>query len=288
MKTAGIIINLDKDPTLEYSKKLIEYIYSKKCEIVVTRDIENMLFVPVDLKFVENTDEICKCVDFVIVLGGDGTILTVARTACLYNTPILGINLGTLGYLSDVEKNEAFNAVDKVLSGDFFIEKRMMLEAFLDGKENIGNSGLALNEVCIRNSVFSRMIRLEVSINNEFIDSFRADGLIVSTATGSTAYNLAAGGPILKPDTDLISITHLCPHTLYARPYVVSGNDIIKLKINKSDKNIVLFLDGHENLSLNSGSEVVVKRSRYYTNIIKTSSLSFYDILRRKMVEVRK
>ncbi len=283
MNKVGFVVNLEKDPLLSYTKKLAEYVLQLGCEVIFSEEIQKSIGLGYG---VENVDDICKKSDFVTVLGGDGTILTVARRACIYKTPILGINLGTLGYLADVEKNDAFKAVEKVLNNDYSIEKRMMIEIFKDGKPLENYLGLALNEVCIRNNTFSRMIKFEIEINGEFIDSYKADGVIVSTATGSTAYNLAAGGPILKPDTELISITHLCPHTLYARPYVVSGNDIIKIR--NFEKNVVVFLDGHEVVSAEGESEITIKRSEFSTYIVKTTGLGFYDILRRKMVEIRK
>ncbi len=285
MNKIGLVINLEKDPFLEYSKKLKDYILSLGRKVIVLDKFKEALE---STESVPNLAEICRQSDFVTVLGGDGTILTVARQAAVYETPILGINLGTLGYLADVEKNDAFKAVERVLNNNFSIEKRMMLEVFKDGKPFDNHPGLALNEVCLRNSTFSRMIKFEIEINEEFIDSYRADGVIVSTATGSTAYNLSAGGPILKPDTELISITQLCPHTLYARPYVVSGNDVIKLKVKNSEKNIVLILDGNETVNAEEGSEIIIKRSKFFTHIIKTTNLGFYDILRRKMVEIGK
>ncbi len=285
MNKIGFVINLEKDPFLEYTKKLKDFVLSLGCEVIILEKFADILKY---CRGVSSLDEICKMSDFVTVLGGDGTILDVAGRACIYGVPILGINLGTLGYLADVEKSDAFNALEKVLNNNYSIEKRMMLEIFKDGKAFDDYKGLALNEVCLRNNIFSRMIKFEIEINDEFIDSYRADGVIVSTATGSTAYNLSAGGPILKPDTELISITHLCPHTLYARPYVVSGNDIIKLKIKNIEENVMLFLDGHDVVSAESGSEITIKRSKFFTHIIKTTGLGFYDILRRKMVEIGK
>lgn len=285
MNKIGFVVNLEKDPFLEYTKKLKDYITGLGCEVIALEQFKDVLGLK---NSVSTLDEICKKSDFVIVLGGDGTILTVARCTCIYGTPILGINFGTLGYLADVEKNDAFSAVEKVLNNKYSIEKRMMLQVFKDDKPFDNYFGLALNEVCLKNNIFSHMIRFEIKINEEFIDDYRADGVIVSTATGSTAYNLSAGGPILKPDTELISITHLCPHTLYARPYVVSGNDIIKLRIKENEKNVVVFLDGRESIPVEEGEEITIKRSEFFTHIIKTTGLGFYDILRRKMVEVRK
>lgn len=285
MKKIGFITNTDKDPKLYYTKQIVDWVKDNNNIPLLEQNMSKVLNVPHGLP---SENEIYQQADFIVVLGGDGTILRVSRKAAIYSMPILGINLGTLGYLADVEKADAISAISKVLEGNYTIEKRMMLEAYID-KGNISNDiHLALNEVCISNSIFSRMIKINMEINDDFIDTCRADGIIISTATGSTAYNLSAGGPILKPDTELIAITHVCPHALYTRPYVVSGNDIIKIKIDGDYNNTILSIDGQQNMPLGNNDKVVIKRSNYYTSIIKTTNLSFYDILRRKMVEARK
>jgi len=228
-----------------------------------------------------------KSVDFVVVIGGDGTILRVARSAAIFDTPILGINFGTLGYLADVEKINAIDAIEKVLNGDFTIENRMMLEPYVERGCVSHEINLALNEVCITNSVCSRMIKLSVEVNGEYFDTFRADGIIVSTPTGSTAYNLSAGGPILSPHTELMTITHICPHTLYARPFVIDGNDVVRIRVQSNYNNVQMSCDGQSTVQMKNDDVIIVKKSRYVTRIIKTTNMNFYDILRRKMVEVR-
>lgn len=285
MDKIGFVTNLDKDPELIFTKSIIEWVRKKGCTPVLSCIMAEKLG---EKNGLTGVNEIYQKSDFVVVLGGDGTILRVARGAAIYSTPILGINLGTLGYLADVEKADAFEAIEKVLDGNYRIEKRMMLEAYIDKISIENDLNLALNEVCVSNGVFSRMIKICVEINNEFIDTYRADGIIISTPTGSTAYNLSAGGPILKPDTELIAITHVCPHALYTRPYVVSANDIVKITICGDYNNVVMSLDGQQSLPIKNGDKVIIRRSKYHTNIIKTTNLSFYDILRRKMVEVRK
>ena len=233
-----------------------------------------------------STDEFYEKSDFVVVIGGDGTILRVARKAAIYGTPILGINFGTLGYLADVERSDGKIAIEKVLNGDYKIEKRMMLEAYIERGCISHDTQLALNEVCVSNSNFSRMISLSVEVNDEYINTFRADGIIVSTPTGSTAYNLSAGGPILNTNTELMTITHICPHALYARPIVVSGDDVIKIKIAGDYSNTQVTFDGQNDDRVKSGDTIEIRKSKYQTSIIKTTNLSFFDILRRKMVDV--
>ena len=282
-KKIGFVTNIEKDPTLQETRKMVDFVIKKGCEAYVS---ENFSDVHPDV-IATSSSEMYKSVDFVVVIGGDGTILRVARSAAIFDTPILGVNFGTLGYLADVEKINAIDAIDKVLSGNFTIENRMMLEPYVERGCVSHEINLALNEVCITNSVCSRMIKLSVEVNGEYFDTFRADGIIVSTPTGSTAYNLSAGGPILSPHTELMTITHICPHTLYARPFVIDGNDVVRIRVQSNYNNVQMSCDGQSTIQMKNDDVIVVKKSRYVTRIIKTTNMNFYDILRRKMVEVR-
>lgn len=282
-KKIGFVTNIEKDPILQETKKMVDFVLKKGCEVYVS---ENFSDVHPDV-IATSSSEMYKSVDFVVVIGGDGTILRVARSAAIFDTPILGINFGTLGYLADVEKINAIDAIEKVLNGDFTIENRMMLEPYVERGCVSHEINLALNEVCITNSVCSRMIKLSVEVNGEYFDTFRADGIIVSTPTGSTAYNLSAGGPILSPHTELMTITHICPHTLYARPFVIDGNDVVRIRVQSNYNNVQMSCDGQSTVQMKNDDVIIVKKSRYVTRIIKTTNMNFYDILRRKMVEVR-
>ena len=282
-KKIGFVTNIEKDPTLQETKKMVDFVLKKGCEVYVS---ENFSDVHPDV-IATSSSEMYKSVDFVVVIGGDGTILRVARSAAIFDTPILGINFVTLGYLADVEKINAIDAIEKVLNGDFTIENRMMLEPYVERGCVSHEINLALNEVCITNSVCSRMIKLSVEVNGEYFDTFRADGIIVSTPTGSTAYNLSAGGPILSPHTELMTITHICPHTLYARPFVIDGNDVVRIRVQSNYNNVQMSCDGQSTVQMKNDDVIIVKKSRYVTRIIKTTNMNFYDILRRKMVEVR-
>ena len=282
-KKIGFVTNIEKDPTLQETKKMVDFVLKKGCEVYVS---ENFSDVHPDV-IATSSSEMYKSVDFVVVIGGDGTILRVARSAAIFDTPILGINFGTLGYLADVEKINAIDAIEKVLNGDFTIENRMMLEPYVERGCVSHEINLALNEVCITNSVCSRMIKLSVEVNGAYFDTFRADGIIVSTPTGSTAYNLSAGGPILSPHTELMTITHICPHTLYARPFVIDGNDVVRIRVQSNYNNVQMSCDGQSTVQMKNDDVIIVKKSRYVTRIIKTTNMNFYDILRRKMVEVR-
>lgn len=277
----GFITNLEKDKELSYTKILIDFIIKNNSIPIVCDKFFNLI--KYDGVIFCKEEEVFKKADFVIILGGDGTILRAAKKISKYRKNILGINMGTLGYLADVEKSDAFLAIEKVLKNEYSIEKRMMLEVNFNNRKL-----LCLNEVNIKNGKASRMIKIGLDINNKYVDAYRADGIIVSTPTGSTAYNLSAGGPILKPDTELMVINYICPHALFSRPYVISGNDEVKVYLLDDNIKAYLSLDGQKFIPIKKGDIITIKKSNFYTNIIKTTQLTFYDILRRKMVEIRK
>ncbi len=293
MKKIGVVTNLSKDLDLSYTKKIIGFIVENNCRPVLrliekNSDVTAADTATHDALVNEYGGDIFDGTAFVAVLGGDGTILRVAREAALTATPIMGINLGTLGYLTDVEKKEGHTAVGNAIRGDFSLQKRIMLEARLDGGLEAATPHdrlLALNEVCVRNCGFGKMISIELYINGQYTDTIRADGIIVSTPTGSTAYNLAAGGPILIPDGTMLAITPICPHALYTRPLVISAADSVRIKIagNTSGESLLL-LDGQTRLPLERGAVVTVSSPECYLPLIKTNDLSFYDILRHKML----
>jgi NAD+ kinase len=197
----------------------------------------------------------------------------------------MGINLGTLGYLTDVEKGGWDTALKLLVNGEYKTEKRMMLEAFVLNEDKEYESYgrlLALNDICVLRSDISRMINAKIYVSRDYIDTYRADGIIVATPTGSTAYNLSAGGPILKPDIELIAITPICPHKIYSRSSVISAADVVCINLSPNDGAAVLSLDGQRIINLKAGQNVEIRKSVLYTTIIKTSNMGFYDILREK------
>ncbi|MBS5794319.1 MAG: NAD(+)/NADH kinase [Clostridiales bacterium] len=277
----GFITNEDKDKNFEYTNNLINFCIKQNTRPLILKNFQNMINNEKVIFLEEN--ELLKKSDFIIILGGDGTILRWSKKIAKFNKNILGINMGNLGYLTDVEKYEATTAIKNVLNNNYIVEKRMMLSATINNKEYI-----CLNEVNINNGNVSRMVKIGIDINGRFMEAFSADGLIISTPTGSTAYNLSAGGPILKPDIELMAITYVCPHVLFSRPYVVSSNDKIRAYVTNEDSTAYLSFDGQESIPIKYGEDVYIKKSSFYTNIIKTTELSFYDILRSKMFEIRK
>lgn len=278
-----IITNLNKDYNL-YTTKLIKSWLEKNGKTVYlpleTQEMFNKS--PIEDK------NIYKMIDCAIILGGDGTIIHSARQLALHNVPIIGVNLGTLGFLAEVEKKEVIDVLDKIIFNDYIIESRMMLKTDIhrsNGEKISG--GIGLNDAVITRGGFSRIIELAVYVNDQLIDIYLADGIIVSTPTGSTAYSLSAGGPILNPTTVMMAITPICPHSLTARSIVVSGEDRVLAKVlnirNKDEGDVLLTIDGQLGYKLYKDDCVTIQRSKYKTDLIKLKDNNFYTLLRRKI-----
>ena len=281
MKRVGILPNLAKENSCSVTKNLITYLLEKGCEPMLTKQTAQTL----QLECCTQEEEwIYEKADFLISLGGDGTLLGVGRRAAKYGTPILGINLGNLGFLTAEEKDHAQYAIDKVLQGKYTIEKRMMLEASVYAEPKRIEGLVALNDVCITRGFSSKILEFHIFVNTEYVDTLRADGVIICTPTGTTAYNLSAGGPILKADAEIIAITPICPHTLTSRSIIVSADDKVTIKVcNRAEEDFVINTDGQCSMSLKRKNIVQVKKSPYFATIIKTHHLGFYDVLRQKL-----
>ena len=254
--TIGIVANATRDLGLSYAKEVASWLAAQGCTPI----------------FEEEKAYKSK---FLIVLGGDGTMLRASHLAALHSTPMLGINLGGLGYLTDVDRHEGLTAIKKMLTGDFHREHRMMLETC---------KMLALNEILIHRESSSRLMAFRICVNGKHMDTLRADGIIISTPTGSTAYNLSAGGPILRPDSEMIVVTAVCPHALYTRPWVLSGNDEVTLSpVDTQEERAAVTLDGDVKFTLKSDETVTIRRSKHTATVVKTSGMDFFEVLRKKM-----
>jgi NAD+ kinase len=222
-------------------------------------------------------------VDLIVVLGGDGTMISTARLVGERDISILGINYGSLGYLTEFRIEEMFSALEAILAGDYAIDRRVMLkvEHLRDGKRI--ESGRVLNDVVVNKAVLARMIEIEVRLNNLFVNSFRADGLIVSTPTGSTAYNLSAGGPIVYPSMNAVVLTPICPFTLTNRPIVVPDTDEINLRLSQESEGVVLTLDGQVGYSMTPQDSVSIRKSRTTFNLVQPPNRNYFDVLRNKL-----
>lgn len=282
MKTIGIVPNHDKEAAMNMVSDLAAFIKEKECRPVVTYKIAEAA----GLNEIGVTKyELYSKSDFIIVLGGDGTLLDTGRKAAKYGTPLLGLNMGTMGFLASADGEEAHETIEKVLAGEYKLEKRLMLEAEIISETDNPKQYKAVNDVCISRGVFTRITDYGIYVNDEYLANFRADGIIISTPTGSTAYNLSAGGPVLKPDIECMVITPICPHSLHSRSIVVSANDVVRIEASfGTNGDIIMSMDGQTSVILNNGDTINVKKSESSVNIIKTNKRSFYEILRKKLI----
>lgn len=221
-------------------------------------------------------------VDLVVVLGGDGTLLSVARSLGRA-VPILGVNLGNLGFLTEVGRGELYPSLVRVLAGRYRIEERSLLRVEQHRGGGSSQSWDVLNDAVIAKSALARIISLSLAVDGHLVGHFRADGLIVSTPTGSTAYNLSAGGPILTPDLPVAVITPICPHTLSLRPLVVPDTSCLEITLETDREEVYLTLDGQEGSSVGFRNTVEIRRSGLSVQLVKTSGRTFFDSLRNKL-----
>jgi NAD+ kinase len=227
--------------------------------------------------------EIVAKADLLVVLGGDGTLLAVARLIGSREVPILGVNLGGLGFLTEITLEELFPTLEAILENQFTVSRRLTLSArVLRGDQLIG-SYEALNDVVITNPALSRIVELETRVNGEYVATFRGDGLIVSTPTGSTAYCLSAGGPILYPTLPGLVIIPICPHTLTNRPLVVPENTVVEVAHGSASENVQLTVDGQVGVALRHRDLVSVQRSTRTISLIRSPKLNFFELLRTKL-----
>jgi NAD+ kinase len=219
-------------------------------------------------------------VDLVIVMGGDGTMLSIARMLLHTKVPLVGINRGRLGFLTDLRTEDMLDEMDEILDGKYQVESRMLLDAEVLRDGEVIHKNVALNDVVIKSAL--RLIELEVQINQQFVSRQRADGLILSSPTGTTAYALSAGGPILHPDLDAISIVPISPHTLSNRPITVTSDSICEVTIVSADDAHISY-DGQHQLALNNGDTIRVVRASQDVTLLHPSSYCYFDMLRNKL-----
>lgn len=282
MITVGIYPNMVKKDLVDITENLITWFQDRNYSVLLPEETALLLSKPY---LSGDTDNLASKIDVAITLGGDGTLLNVARQMAPFEIPVLGINMGHLGFLTEVELSDLYSDMECFDKKDYTIDIRMMLEANVVRDKNVLERFLALNDVVITKGPFARLIRLQTYADDSYIDTYPADGLIISTPTGSTAYSLSAGGPIIKPDMNLLLLTPICPHTLQSRSIVISKDDTIKVKLLTENSEVMLTVDGQQGYELSPGDQVIVRKSRYFTRLIRIKKRSFYDVLRKKLSE---
>lgn len=285
MKNVTVIANTKKDPTLEVTKKTVS-ILSKHADAVYM-DKALTYYAQPCVSFVE-ADSLFENTEAVITIGGDGTILRIAPEICKRSIPVLGINLGRVGFMAELETNE-LELISKLFTSEYIIDSRMMLDIDVVRNGEKIHSFTALNEVVIMNGSISRMIELDLFCNESYVSSYHADGLILSTPTGSTAYSLSAGGAVIDPSLECILVTPVCAHSFHnSRPMVFSTSSELTVKdVRVCDENTYLTLDGNRNVQLSFGDSVLVKKSQYTTDLARIKTTRFYNTVFTKLSERR-
>lgn len=262
----GLIYNKEKKGASELFEYILEWYKNKNIEVAI------------------KIEDVNKDIDFIMVLGGDGTILGTAKKVFPLEIPIIGINLGRLGFLTSIEKDNIDKYLHKTLKKeDFVIENRIMLNLEIYEKEKLLYKDIALNDVVLSRDYLEGMLGFKVEISNSYVDEFFADGYILSTPTGSTAYSLSAGGPILTPTMEAILLTPICPHTLYVRPIVVDSKEEIKVVLTMKDRESLISVDGQRHYKLKAGNTLIVKKSEISTKTIRFRDRTFFEVLGEKI-----
>ena len=225
-------------------------------------------------------DTLCKESDFLVSLGGDGTLLSLVRRSYGYNKPVLGINAGNLGFLADIKIDEVEQFLDTMLKGDYRIDDRMMIEGYIRTPKECQNF-YAFNDVVITRSTISKMAKIDASIDGEWFNTYSGDGLIISTPTGSTAYSMAAGGPIIYPLTKAFIMTPICAHSLTQRPLVVPADFTIEL--HSPDARVIAMIDGQDDYEMQIGDQLIIKGAKIGAKLLHKSERNYFSVLREKL-----
>jgi NAD+ kinase len=278
MKKLGIICKPGRPETLEILRSLLPWLAEKGCQTLVDEDAAVRLGIRGHSK-----PEIASSAEMIIVLGGDGTMLSVSRLVAEKGIPILGINLGSMGFITEINRDELYEAVGGMLSGDCIFEERLMLTARLYRNGEMVEEYTVLNDVVINKSALARIIDLDAFIHGTYVTTFKADGLIISTPTGSTGYSLAAGGPIIYPALDSIVLTPICPHTLTNRPIVLPGDFQVRIILKTQSEDVYLTLDGQVGLPLEVNDIIEIEKSEHKTKLVMPSERDYFKVLRNKL-----
>lgn len=285
-----IITNSEKDKNLETTRCIYEYLTShgRFCTVREYQKLDRQERITGNSKTgYTDADWIPEETECILVLGGDGTLIQAARDTVERRIPLLGINLGNLGYLTEIEKSGVPDAMDKLMADEYILEPRMMLKGTVCREQEDKVHNLALNDIVVNRAGALRVIDYEIYVNGEFLNRYSADGMIVSTPTGSTGYSLSAGGPIVSPMASMIVVTPICPHTLTARSIVLSGEDRVTIRLGSGRRTereeAFAAFDGEVSVPMATGDYVEIHRSEKTADILKISKISFLEVLRNKM-----
>lgn len=282
MNAVGLVVNAGKEKVAGLVEIIIKWLNNNGVRVFMSREASALLDKPEFYLPMEEITRSCCCI---LVLGGDGTMLNTARVAAPPGLPLLGINLGRLGFLSELDIPDIIPGLEKLVSGDYRVEERMMLESRVIRQGRVMETAIALNDAVITKGAFARLIRLKTNIDGENIGTYPADGIIVASPTGSTAYSLSAGGPVVTPEMELMLITPICPHSLWARPLVISSSSGVEVELLSDNAEVMLTVDGQHAFRLEKNDSVLITRAPCKARFIRLNKRSFYSVLHSKLNE---
>ena len=280
LKTIGVVVGPQKSAAIAVVCDLLKWCEYRGIGLRAAEQVaEQVHCAPLVVK----EGELAEDVNLIVVLGGDGTMLGASQLVGSRSIPVLGVNFGFLGYLTEFTLPELFTALEGVLEGNFRIDHRMMLDVGVKRGGQVIETHRALNDAVVNKSALARMIELECYVNDHFVNSFRADGMIVATPTGSTAYSLSAGGPIVHPSMSAILLTPICPHMLSNRPVVLPGDSVIDLLFKQASEDVMLTIDGQRGISLTPDDRIVLLRSQTTFDMVRPTNRNYFEVLRTKL-----
>lgn len=280
MFTVGLFPNTRKQAVTTVLDWIIQYLQEKKVRVLMPEDAAETMN---HRELACSRNQLAKELTLALTLGGDGTLLNTAREIAPHGVPVCGINMGQLGFLTEIELVELAPSIDRLIRGDYYIEERLMLDTVIVRGNDRITVPSALNDVVVAKGGFSRMIRLKLFIDDHLTANYPADGLIVATPTGSTGYSLSAGGPIVSPNLRVTVITPICPHSLNTRSLIVSDKEEIRIETQATHDDIVLTVDGQTVYSLKTNDKIMLHRSAARARFVKFNDRSYFDSLRTKL-----
>jgi NAD+ kinase len=278
--TIGLIAK-DKSEAVNCTlKRLVDFIRKKSCTLIFDKSAEGLIE---NVSYVDR-ETLAKQSDLAIVIGGDGTFLSAVRSLANHNIPVLGINLGRLGFLVDISPDDMTQHLEEILQGQYVEESRFLLQAQVKRNENIISEADAFNDVVVHIRDVARMIEFETYVNGQFVNFQRSDGLVVSTPTGSTAYALSSGGPLLHATLEAMIVVPICPHTLTNRPLVINADSKVEIVIGESKQSTAqVTLDGQTAFDVKPGDKIIIQKKQKSIILIHPESYDYYEILRAKL-----
>jgi len=279
VKTIGIVANKGKPEARIVARELLYLLETRGVQVMLE---EHLAADTARADLAASIPQLGEQAELVCVLGGDGTLLGIARQLAGYHVPILGFNLGTLGFLSEAEPDNLPQAVENLLTGRFIVEERSMLETRLVRKGEVLATYTAMNDIGIAKGSFCRIIQCAVYLDDQYVATFSGDGVIVSSPTGSTAYSLSAGGPIVAPNVEMLLLTPVAPHSLTARPMVFSAGQVIRIQVDAVHREMGLSVDGQFGSRLEGGDDILVYKSPHVTPLVKWRKGGFFETIRNK------